>query len=79
MEKKLKCFECKGTYVKKIQPYEYRGQIIGKYPILICDTCGDAVYESTTCDQMEKELKKRKLWGLRAKEEKALIEQVHRA
>ena len=76
MEKRIKCTECEGHYAKRKVHYDYAGYRIGTYPALVCDKCGDTMFESDACDAMEKELKRRKLWGLRSKGEKILIEQA---
>ena len=75
MEKRIKCTECDGTYVKKVLPFNFHGQFIGNYPALICDVCGDTMHEGPVVAEMEKELKKRNLWGLRRKTE--LVQQTH--
>ncbi|MCX6709046.1 MAG: hypothetical protein NTW67_05375 [Candidatus Woesearchaeota archaeon] len=67
MEKRIKCTECEGIYIKKDIPYEYLGQRIGIYPALVCNKCGDTMFEGPICIEMEKELKRRKLWGLQTK------------
>ncbi len=54
-------------YVRKKVPFNFRGQHIGVYEELICTKCGDAVTEGPVVAEMEKELKKRGLWGLRRK------------
>ncbi len=69
MEKRIKCTECEGSYVKKKVPYDYLGQRIGVYPALVCNKCGDTMFERPACQAMEKELKRRGLWGLRRQKE----------
>ena len=70
---KLKCDECNGTYERKNHPYYTAGQYIGLYPMLVCDTCKDILIEASICAEMEKELKRRKLWGLQAKNKMPII------
>ena len=77
MEKRIKCTECDGMYHEKMIPYDYAGQRIGVYPALVCNKCGDTMFESKACDAMEKELKRRNLWGLGAKLEKTIMQEVH--
>ena len=67
MENRMKCTECDGEYVKKLVPYSFAGQRIGTYQALVCNSCGDTMFENDACDAMEKELKRRGLWGIARK------------
>ena len=64
----MKCAVCKaGTYEKKKVSYEFLGQMIGRFEGFVCNSCNDTVFESHASDQIEAEVKKRGLWGLRAR------------
>ena len=76
MGKRIKCTECDGVYERKKVPFDYLGQRVGIYQALVCNKCEDTMFESAVCAKMEKELKKRGLWGLRARATKAIIAQA---
>ncbi len=65
---KMKCTACKkGSYEKKSVPYEFLGESIGVFEALVCDKCNETLFESAASDKIEEEVKKRGLWGLRAR------------
>jgi hypothetical protein len=61
----LTCDECGGKVERKKLPYYKSGQHIGDYPMLICKKCKETTIEAEICGEIEKELKKRKLWGVK--------------
>ena len=64
----MKCTTCgKGAYHKKKVPYEFLGERIGTFYALVCDFCGETLFESDASDKIEMEVKRRGLWGLRAR------------
>lgn len=63
----LTCDECGGTIEKKKLPYYKSGQHIGDYLMLVCNNCGETSIEASVCNEIEKELKKRHLWGTKDK------------
>lgn len=68
MEKKMRCTACNmGNYEKKKTPYLFLGELIGSFEALVCRHCGETLFESAASDAIEAEVKKRKLWGLRAR------------
>ncbi len=71
----MKCDECGGKIERKIRPYVFAGQTIGEYPMRECDKCHEVLIEGPVSAEIEQELKKRNLWGLRRKTE--LIQQTH--
>lgn len=68
MEGKVKCTQCNiGTYEKKKVPYDFLGQRIGVFDTLVCTHCKETLFESAASDKIEAEVKRRGLWGLRAR------------
>lgn len=64
----MKCTTCSmGTYEKKSVPYTFLGERIGSFDAFVCRHCGETLFESAASDAIEAEVKKRKLWGLRAR------------
>ncbi|MEK6920336.1 MAG: hypothetical protein AABX82_00520 [Nanoarchaeota archaeon] len=65
---KMKCTNCNtGQYVKKRVPYNFLGEKIGIFDALVCDHCQEILFESDASDKIEEQVKKRGLWGLRAR------------
>ncbi|MBI2668439.1 hypothetical protein HYX14_01220 [Candidatus Woesearchaeota archaeon] len=63
-----RCTNCgKGTYKKKKSPYNFLGEEIGVFDALVCTHCQETLFESAVSDQIEAEVKRRGLWGLRAR------------
>ena len=56
-----------GNYEKKKVPYIFLGENIGTFEGLVCRHCGETLFEATSSDKIEAEVKKRGLWGLRAR------------
>jgi hypothetical protein len=56
-----------GNYEKKKVPYVFLGEAIGNFEAMVCNHCGETLFESTASDKIEEEVKKRGLWGLRAR------------
>jgi len=68
MEQKIRCTTCNmGTYENKKVPYVFLGENIGTFFALVCRHCGETLFESAASDKIETEVKKRGLWGLRAR------------
>ena len=64
----MKCTNCtSGQYVKKKAPYVFLGEKIGLFDALICSNCQETLFESDASDKIEEQVKKRGLWGLRAR------------
>ncbi len=64
----MKCTNCNvGEYVKKKVPYFFLGEKIGLFDALVCNQCQEILFESDASDKIEMEVKKRGLWGLRAR------------
>ncbi|MBI2147207.1 hypothetical protein HYU19_01890 [Candidatus Woesearchaeota archaeon] len=64
----MKCTSCNmGTYEKKKVPYAFLGEHIGSFDARVCRHCGETLFESAASDAIEAEVKKRNLWGLRAR------------
>ena len=62
-----------GMYQKKNVPYSFLGENIGTFNALVCRHCGETLFESATSDKIEAEVKKRGLWGLRARSKVAEV------
>lgn len=70
----MKCTQCNmGMYQKKNVPYSFLGENIGTFNALVCRHCGETLFESATSDKIEAEVKKRGLWGLRARSKVAEV------
>ena len=64
----MKCTNCnKGAYEKKKVPYLFLGERIGVFDALVCNACNETLFESDASDKIEAEVKRRGLWGLRAR------------
>lgn len=64
----MKCTQCNmGNYQSKKTPYVFLGENLGIFPALVCQHCGETVFESVISDKIEAEVKRRGLWGLRAR------------
>ena len=64
----MKCTACNlGTYQKKAVPYDFLGQRIGVFEALVCTHCGETLFESASSEKIEAEVKRKGLWGLRAR------------
>lgn len=56
-----------GNLDKKKVPYVFLGENIGTFEALVCVHCGETLFESAASDKIEAEVKRRGLWGLRAR------------
>ena len=56
-----------GNYQNKKVPYHFLGEAIGTFDALVCAHCGETLFESAASDKIEAEVKRRGLWGLRAR------------
>ncbi|MBS3137690.1 hypothetical protein J4232_04610 [Candidatus Woesearchaeota archaeon] len=64
----MKCTQCNmGKYNQKKTPYIFLGETIGVFDALVCNHCGETLFESAASDKIEAEVKNKGLWGLRAR------------
>lgn len=64
----MKCTTCNmGNYGKKKTAYLFLGETMGTFEALVCHHCGETLFESAASDKIEAEVKRRGLWGLRAR------------
>ncbi|MBI4016675.1 MAG: hypothetical protein HY363_03200 [Candidatus Aenigmarchaeota archaeon] len=64
----MKCTACNtGQYEKKKIHYDFLGERIGIFDALVCSGCKETLFESAASDKIEAEVKRRGLWGLRAR------------
>lgn len=64
----MRCTNCNmGNYEKKKIPYNFLGETVGTFEALKCNHCGETLFESAASDKIEAEVKRRGLWGLRAR------------
>ena len=64
----MKCTQCNmGICEKKRVPYLFLGETIGMFDAVVCRHCGETLFESDASTKIEFEVKKRGLWGLRAR------------
>ncbi|MDO8656143.1 MAG: hypothetical protein Q7K45_02815 [Nanoarchaeota archaeon] len=70
----MRCTNCNmGNYERKKIPYVFLGEKIGNFDALLCNHCGETLFESAASDKIEIEVKKRGLWGLRARSKVAKV------
>ena len=63
-----KCTRCnRGSYRRKKIEYAFLGEDIGMFQALVCSHCGETLFESAASQKIEAEVKRRGLWGLRAR------------
>ena len=68
MERKMRCTNCNmGNYEKKKIPHAFLGETIGRFEALVCNHCGETLFDSAASDKIETEVKRRGLWRLRAR------------
>lgn len=64
----MKCTNCTvGKYEPKKVPYTFLGEKIGNFDALVCNHCEETLFEPAASDKIEEEVKRRGLWGLRAR------------
>lgn len=68
------CDECGGKLERKKLPYKILDQTIGEYPMLQCNKCREILIEGPVASDIEKELKKRGLFGRRRFAEQAVTD-----
>ena len=62
------CYECDlGKLIKKNVEYRQYDVLIGKYPAEVCTKCDEIFFSGDAVEKIEKELKRRNLWGLGTK------------
>ena len=59
-----KCVICKGKLEKKILPYSVFGVELGKFPVQLCNKCGERWFDEETALRIEKIEKEKGLFGL---------------
>ncbi len=63
-----KCDNCgKGTLKRKNVDYFLLGLNLGNFEAYVCSECEETVFDGETFELIEKEAKKKGLWGLSAK------------
>ena len=59
-----KCIYCKGNLKNKTVDYEIYGTVIGKFPALVCDSCGEQWFSEETSRKIEEKERELGLFGL---------------
>ncbi|MFH1247116.1 MAG: hypothetical protein V1644_01930 [Candidatus Micrarchaeota archaeon] len=60
----MKCPTCStGRMKEKLVRFSKSGLFVGIFRTLVCDLCGEEVFNSNTAGKMEKKLKQIGLWG----------------
>lgn len=59
-----KCALCLGKLTKEIVDYELYGKSIGKFPALVCNSCGEKWFDEETSKKIQEKEKKMGLFGL---------------
>ena len=63
-----KCDKCgKGILRRKNVEYNLLWTSLGTFEALVCDGCGETIFDGNSFEIIEKEAKKKGLWGLSAK------------
>ncbi|MEK6914069.1 MAG: YgiT-type zinc finger protein [Nanoarchaeota archaeon] len=61
---KNKCALCNGNLRKEIVDYKIYGESLGKFPAMVCQSCGEQWFDEETSIKIEKAEKKANLFGL---------------
>ena len=64
--KRTKCEECGGKITRQTANYDYLGEHIGRYDAEVCSKCGEVVFDEGVSDEIERKVKEKGLYGLRA-------------
>lgn len=59
-----KCILCDGKLNEKMVDYKIYGESIGKFPALVCNSCGEQWFNEETSKKIQEKEKKLKLFGL---------------
>jgi len=59
-----KCILCDGKLNEKMVDYKIYGKSIGKFPALVCNSCGEQWFNEETSKKIQEKEKKLKLFGL---------------
>ncbi len=64
----MKCLNCeKGNLVKKKIDEEMFGIHLGRFPVDVCDACGESFVNEEVMEKIEKRAKELGVWGLSKK------------
>jgi len=65
MENKInKCVLCDGNLKKKTVDYKVYGKSLGKFPAMVCNSCGEQWFDEQTSRKIEQAEKDTNLFGL---------------
>ncbi len=59
-----KCVMCDGKLKKKTVDYKIYGKSIGRFPAMVCDSCGEQWFDEETSKKIEKSEKEKGIFGL---------------
>ncbi len=59
-----KCVLCNGNLKKKLVDYKVYGENLGKFPAMVCDSCGEQWFDEQTSRKIEQAEKKADLFGI---------------
>ncbi|MEK6820162.1 MAG: AbrB/MazE/SpoVT family DNA-binding domain-containing protein [Nanoarchaeota archaeon] len=59
-----KCALCEGKLKRKMVDYKIYGESIGKFPAMVCISCGEQWFDENTAKKIEEVEKKEDLFGL---------------
>ena len=62
-----KCVSCNGKLKSKVIDYKVYGVSIGRYPALVCDSCGEQWFSEDTSRKIEEKEKELGIFGLAIK------------
>lgn len=61
------CWECGKRMVRKNVEYALYGELLGKFPALVCEQCHETFFSEETSKKITQITKEKGLWGLQAK------------
>lgn len=63
----MKCVMCGGKMVKKVVPYSEVGVLLGEFPALECEACGEVLFNDDTAAKIQAKSKEKGLFGIARK------------
>lgn len=63
----MKCVMCNGKLEEQLVEHKELEIPLGKFPALVCKSCGEHFFEADVVDQIQKKSKEKGLFGIAAK------------
>ena len=67
MKEKNTCWECNKRMKEKKVEYTLYGEVVGKFPALVCEKCNETFFSEETSKKITEKTKEKGLWGLNYK------------